>query len=167
MVFILPVEFRAPSKYKQEESDGEEYDEEELGEAMAQLTLQSQQAIFDKPSQHRYLKVLYMKGFVDGKPMTKMLVDGGAAVNLMPYTMFRKLGKGPKDLLEMDMILKDFGDNASKSRGAGSVELMIGSKTLPTTFFVIDGKGTCSFLLGHDWIHANCCIPSTMHQCLI
>jgi len=32
MVFILPVEFRAPSKYEQEESDGEEYDEEELGE---------------------------------------------------------------------------------------------------------------------------------------
>ena len=44
---------------------------------------------------------------------------------------------------------------------------MIGSKTLPTTFFVIDGKGTYSLLLGHDWIHANCCIPSTMHQCLI
>ena len=41
-----------------------------------------------------------MKGFVDGKPMTKMLVDGGAAVNLMPYTTFRKLGKGPEDLLE-------------------------------------------------------------------
>ena len=40
-VFILPVEFRAPSKYKQEESDGEEYDEEELGEAVAQLALQS------------------------------------------------------------------------------------------------------------------------------
>ena len=27
MVFILPIEFRAPSKYEQEESDGEEYDE--------------------------------------------------------------------------------------------------------------------------------------------
>ena len=29
MVFILPAEFRAPSKYEQEESDGEDYDEEE------------------------------------------------------------------------------------------------------------------------------------------
>ena len=50
MVFILPAEFRAPSKYGQGESDEEEYDEEEFGEAMAQLTLQSQQAIFEKPS---------------------------------------------------------------------------------------------------------------------
>ena len=44
---------------------------------------------------------------------------------------------------------------------------MIRSKTLPTTFFVIDGKRTYSLLLGRDWIHANCCIPSTMHQRLI
>ena len=47
--------------------------------------------------------------------MTKMLVDGGAAVNLMPYTTFRKLGKGPGDLIETDMMLKDFGGNASKT----------------------------------------------------
>jgi hypothetical protein len=47
------------------------------------------------------------------------------------------------------------------------VKLTIGSKTLLTTFFVIDGKGSYSLLLGRDWIHANCCVPSTMHQCLI
>ena len=115
MVFILLAEFRAPSKYEQEESNGEEYDGEELGEAIAQLALQPQQAMFDKPSQHRHLKALYMKGFVNGKSMTTMLVDGGVAINLMPYTTFCKLGKGPEDLLETDMMLKDFGGNASKT----------------------------------------------------
>jgi len=85
----------------------------------------------------------------------------------MPYTMFHKLGKGPGDLLETDMMLKDFGGNASKTRGTVNVELKIGSKTQPTTFFVIDGKGTYSLLLGQYWIHANCCIPPTMHQYLI
>ena len=75
-----------------------------------------QQAIFDKPIKHRHLKALYVKGFVDGKPMSKMLVDG-ASINLMPYTTFRKLGKGLGDLIETDMMLKDFGDNASKTRG--------------------------------------------------
>ena len=48
-----------------------------------------------------------------------------------------------------------------------NIELTIGSKTLLTTFFVIDGKGSYSLLLGRDWIHANYCVPSTMHQCLI
>ena len=108
-----------------------------------------------------------MKEFVDGKLMTKMLVDGGEAINLMPYTTFCKLGKGPRDLLETNVMLKDFGGNASKTQGVVNIELTIGSKTVPTTFFVINSKGTYSLLLGHDWIHANCCIPSTMHQCLI
>ena len=88
-------------------------------------------------------------------------------INLMTYTTFHKLGKGPRDLLEIDMMLKDFGGNASKTWGTVSIELTIGSKTLPTTFFIINGKGTYSLLLGHDWIHVHCCIPSTMHQCLI
>ena len=55
----------------------------------------------------------------------------------------------------------------SPVKGAICVELTIGSKTLPTTFFVISGKGAYNLLLGRDWIHANCCIPSTMHQCLV
>ena len=58
-----------------------------------------------------------MKGLVDGKPMNKMLVDGGTSVNLMPYTTFRKLGKGPGHLMETDMMLKDFEGNTSKTRG--------------------------------------------------
>ena len=48
-----------------------------------------------------------------------------------------------------------------------NVELTIESKTLLTTFFLIDGKGSYSLLLGRDWIHSNCCVPLTMHQCLV
>ena len=79
-----------------------------------------------------------------------MLVDGDTSINLMPYTTFCKLGKGPRDLIETDMMLKDFGGNASKTRGAMNIELTIGSKTLLTTFFVIDEKGSYSLLLGRD-----------------
>ena len=65
------------------------------------------------------------------------------------------------------MMLKDFEGVVSPAVGALCVDLTIGSKTLPTTFFVINGKGLYSLLLGRDWIHANCYIPFTMHQCLI
>ena len=99
--------------------------------------------------------------------MNMILVDGGASVNLMPYTTFHKLGKGLGDLIETNVMLKDFGGNASKTRGAINVELTIGSKTLLTTFFVIDQKGSYNLLFGRDWIHVNYCVPSTMHQCLI
>lgn len=36
-----------------------------------------------------------------------------------------------------------------------------------TTFFIIDGNGFYSLLIGRDLIHANCCVPSTMLRCLI
>ena len=65
------------------------------------------------------------------------------------------------------MMLKDFEGNVSPVKGARCVELTISSKTLPTTFFVISGRGAYNLLLGKDWIHAICCIPSTMHQCLV
>ena len=161
MAFLLPSEFRAPAD-QQVYSD---FDESEYEEIVAKLTI-IQQAIFDKPVKHWHLKALYRKGFVDGKLMNKMLVDGGASINLMPYTTFHKLGKEPGDSIETDMMLKDFRGNVSKTRGAMNVELTIESKTLLTTFFIIDGKGSYSLLLGHDWIHTNCHVPSTMHQFL-
>jgi hypothetical protein len=34
-------------------------------------------------------------------------------------------------------------------------------------FFIIEVQGNYSVILGHDWIHANRCIPSTLHQFLI
>ena len=108
MAFLLPYEFKAST----DQEFYSDFDEPEYEEMAAQLTL-IQQAIFDKPVKHWHLKALYVKGFVDGKPMSKMLVDGVASINLMPSTTFHKLGKGPEDLIETDMMLKDFGGNAS------------------------------------------------------
>ena len=160
MVFIMPKEFMAPC---------DENHKPELEEAMAQLNLEPLLATFEKleDDKRQHLKALFLKGFVDGKPVTKMLVDGGATVNIMPYVMLRKLGKSQDDLMKTGMMLKDFEGVVSPALGVLCVDLTIGSKTLSTTFFVINGKGSYSLLLGRDWIHANCCIPSTMHQCLI
>ena len=160
MVFMLPMEFLALS-------DNEE--EVVLSDQVAQLTLDPMMAVFEKPTddERQHLKALFVKGRVDGQPVSKILIDGGAAINIMPYVMYRKLGKGDQDLTKTDMMLKDFEGNVSPAKGAVCVELTIGSKTLPTTFFVINGKGAYNLLLGRDWIHANCCVPSTMHQCLV
>jgi hypothetical protein len=159
MVYFLPNEFMAPAnQVVQEETFPEINEDEQLGGLMAQLVL-AKQATFDKPAKNQHMRPLYLKGYVNGKPLTKMFVDGGAAVNVMPYTTFRKLGMGPGDLTPTSIILNDFAGNPSDTKGCVHVDLMIGSKTLLTTFFVIEGKGAYSVLLGRDWIHANCCIP--------
>jgi hypothetical protein len=58
-------------------------------------------------------------------------------------------------------------DSLIKVRGVTSVELTIGTKTLAAAFFIAGVEGNYSLILGRDWIHANQCIPSTLHQMLI
>ena len=82
MAFLLPSEFRALA----DQEVYSDFDELEYEEMVAKLIV-IQQAIFDKSVKHRHLKALYVKGFVDGKSMSKMLVDGGASVNLM-YALY-------------------------------------------------------------------------------
>jgi len=135
---------------------------------VAQLDLGPQPIIFEKPKEksYKHLKGLYLKGFINGKPINRMLVDTGAAVNLMPYSVLCQLGRSSADLIKTNVTLNDFDGQPSKAMGILNVELTVGRKTIPTSFFV-NSTSTYTVLLGRDWIHTNCCIPSTMHQYLV
>jgi hypothetical protein len=154
MVFVLPVEFH---------TQGRE------GLPIAQLDLGPRPVIFEKPraKNYKHLKALYLKGYINGQPVNKMLVDTGAAVNIMPYLVLHRLGQSTGDLIKTNVMLSDFNGQTSEAQGVLSVDLTVGSKTVPTSFFIVNSKSTYTILLGRDWIHANCCIPPTMHQCLI
>jgi hypothetical protein len=136
---------------------------------VAEYDFGPREAAFTKPKESvNHLKPLFMCGHIDGIPIAKMLVDGGATVNLMPYSLYRKLGKQDNELVKTNMTLSGVGtDSSIKARGVMSVELTIGTKTLAAAFFVADVEGNYSLILGRDWIHANQCISSTLHQMLI
>jgi hypothetical protein len=154
MVFILPPEFYAP-------------DRKEL--PVAQLDFGPRPVIFEKPREKNYkhLKALYLKVYINGHTVNKMLVDTGASVNIMPYSVLRRLGCSADDLIKTNVTLSDFIGQALEAQSVLNVDLTVGSKTIPTSFFIVSSKSTYTVLLGRDWIHANCCIPSMMHQCLI
>jgi hypothetical protein len=78
---MLLMEFLAPS------SDDEEIN---LSNQMAQLPLGPIMAVFEKLTDHerQQLKTLFVRGRVDCQPVSKILVDGGAAINIMPYVMY-------------------------------------------------------------------------------
>jgi hypothetical protein len=154
MVFVLPPEFYAP-------------DRKEL--PVAQLDFGPRSVIFEKPQEKNYkhLKALYLKGYINSHPVNKMFVDTGAVVNIMSYSMLCRLGRSAEDLIKTNVTLSDFNGQASEAQGVLNVDLTVGSKTIPTSFFIVSSKSTYTVLLGRDWIHANCCIPSMMHQCLI
>jgi hypothetical protein len=78
---MLPMEFMAPYN-----------DEEEVvfSDQVAQLALDPMMVVFEKPTddERQHLKALFVKGKVDGQPMSKILIDGGATINIMPYVMY-------------------------------------------------------------------------------
>ena len=46
-----------------------------------------------------------MRGHVNGKLISRMLVDGGAIVNLMPYSLYKKLGEKDEELIKTNMMV--------------------------------------------------------------
>jgi hypothetical protein len=150
MVFTLPAKFRG------------------IEEEVTQMCLIPKEVMFEKPEESsQHLKPLYIRRHIDGKPISRMLIDDSAAVKLISYTIFKKLGREDDELMKTNLMLNGMGGNPMEAQGVISIELTVGSKSLTTTFFIIEVQGKYSVILGHDWIHANRCIPSTLHQFLI
>jgi hypothetical protein len=57
----------------------------------------------------RRVKPLYIRGHIDGKLISRILVDGGAAVNLMSYAVFKKLGWENNELMKTNLTLNSVG----------------------------------------------------------
>jgi hypothetical protein len=138
-------------------------------EEVSQLALVPQDAIFKILAESKdHLKLMYFSGHLDGKPVARMLVDGGTAMNIMPYSTFKKLGKTDAKLIKMNMTVTGIrGYGPIGPEGVTSMELNVGSKMIPTSFFIAEEQGNYNTILSRNWIHANHYIPSTLHQFLI
>jgi hypothetical protein len=74
MVFTLPIKFRG------------------IEEEIAQMCLGPKEVVFEKPEESsQHLKPLYIRGHIDRRLIYRMLANGGAAVNLMSYSIFKKI----------------------------------------------------------------------------
>jgi hypothetical protein len=110
MAFMLPAEFISAE------------------EEVAYMCLDHKEAMFEQleeSSQH--LKPLYVQGHIDGKPISRMFIDSDIAVNLMPYSIFKKLGREDDELVKTILMLNGVGGNPMEARGVISMEVTIGS----------------------------------------
>jgi hypothetical protein len=69
--------------------------------------------------------------------------------------------------VKTSLMLNAMGGNPMEAWGVILMKLTVGSESLATAFFIVEVQGNYSVILGRDWIHANHCIPSTLHQFLI
>jgi hypothetical protein len=136
---------------------------------VSEMSFHPRDDIFQKPrDSENHLKPLYIQEHLDGTPISRMLVDGGAVINLMSYSLFKKMSKSNEELIRTNMTINDIGGgDPIGAKGVASMELTMGSNILVIAFSIAEVQGNYNVILGQDWIHANSCVPSTLHQFLI
>ncbi|CAL9012722.1 unnamed protein product [Prunus brigantina] len=184
MVFILSEKFWAAEGqestlegdvFSQESfecrlAEAEETSEQQAGSPRAGKTANksaTDQLCFSKPTKEmaNHLRPLFITANFGGVPVPKVMVDGGAAINLLPHRMLSKMGRTEKDLIPTCLTVTNFAGGITKTHGILDVDVIVGSKELKIAFFVVDTTSTTyNALLGKDWIHQSLCVPSTLHQ---
>jgi hypothetical protein len=116
---------------------------------MAELTLGAERAVYKKPDNlGAHMKPLFFQGHLDGTSIRPILVDGGASVNILLLSLFKKLGHIESDLKRTNLSLSGFAGDPMEAKGIICKELTVGSKTVPTTFFMVEVDGRYNVLLG-------------------
>lgn len=104
-----------------------------------------------------HLKPLYVRATLDGVPMSKVLVDNGAAINVLPTGTMNKLGKSKEDLVPTDVMVSSFVGDVTNTRGILPLNVEIGHQKTMSAFFVVESRASYNALLGRDWIHSARC----------
>ncbi|KAM2655111.1 hypothetical protein EV2_026540 [Malus domestica] len=130
------------------------------------IRIYTDEMVFSRPSISlaNHLKPIYVSAHLEGVPFKRILIDGGAAVNVLPAKQMRKMGRGTEDLIPTDLTVSSFSGAITKTHGILPLEVDLGSKKIMLAFFVVDCTSTYGALLGRDWIHQSLAIPSTLHQ---
>ncbi|KAM1291749.1 hypothetical protein ACFX13_019139 [Malus domestica] len=109
---------------------------------------------------------LFISGYVREHKVSRMLVDGGSAINIMPKSTMTTIGIKVDELSLSRLLIQGFNQGGQRAMGMVRVEMTIGELKSSIIFHVIDARTSYGLLLGRPWIHANGVVPSTLHQCL-
>ena len=115
----------------------------------------------------RHIKPLYVRVHINGRLLSKVLIDNGLVVNVMPLRMLRALERSISDMIETKVDVSAFTGEVSKTLRILPIDITIGIKTALSVFLVIDYTANYNIFLGRDWIHANWCVLSPFHQFLL
>jgi hypothetical protein len=72
-------------------------------ERTAQFNFRS--AIFQPKDFISHLKPLHIKGHINGTPINHILVDNGESMNLMPYSLYKKMLSLDEKLIKSSMMI--------------------------------------------------------------
>ena len=74
-----------------------------------------------------HMKPLFIRAKANGKVVKRVLIDGGATINLILEHMIGKLQKTSSDILPYNMVVTDFNGKTSTFSGCLVLDLKVGS----------------------------------------
>jgi hypothetical protein len=131
MIFTIPVEFCVPT------------------EDVMELALGVERVVFEKlenPGTH--MKPPFIWGHLDGMPIGTHAHGWRRKHQHLAISLFMKLDHIEGDLKHTNLSLSSFACDPTEAKGIIYKELTVGSRTVPTAFFVVYVKGCYNVLLG-------------------
>jgi len=96
--------------------------------------------------------------------LTRVLIDNGSSLNVMPKTTLDKISCEGAYLRPSSMVIRAFDGGRREVIREIELPIQIGPCTFQVVFQVMDILPAYSCLLGHSWIHFAGVVPSTLHQ---
>src|SRR3954467_5117995 len=107
---------------------------------------------------------LYFTGYIGSTVITRIQVDQGSALSIMPLRIMSYLMIPRSRLSATNTIIAGFNANSSTPIGKIRLNCRIGDLKTEVTYYIIDADTSYNLLLGRPWLHRNGLIPSSLHQ---
>ncbi|RDX64786.1 hypothetical protein CR513_56613, partial [Mucuna pruriens] len=96
--------------------------------------------------------------------ITKVLVDNGSSLNVLPKATLDKLSSIHVQLKASPMVVRAFDGSRRDVMGEVTLPIYIGPTLFDIVFQVMDIRPAYGCLLGRPWIHGAGAVPSSLHQ---
>ena len=106
----------------------------------------------------------YFTGYIGSSEVSRIQVDPGAALSIMPRQVMQHLGIPTYQLSATQTTIYGFNANGTLLMGKIKLKCQIGDLRSEMTCYVVDADTSYNLLLGRPWIHRNSIVPSTLHQ---
>ncbi|XP_038999487.1 uncharacterized protein LOC120125050, partial [Hibiscus syriacus] len=109
-------------------------------------------------------KALHITVRCKGHVLSRVLIDNGSALNVMPLVTLKKLPVDSTLMRSCQSVVRAFDGTKREVLGKIDIPLTIGPAIYEVEFLVMDIMPTYNCLLGRPWIHQAGAVPSTLHQ---
>ncbi|KAI5316404.1 hypothetical protein L3X38_036111 [Prunus dulcis] len=128
----------------------------------------SEKVCYEMPTKKMasHLKPLHVSAHFDRIPVSRVLVNTGATVNILPASVMKKLKKSSDEQIPTETTVNGFVGYTTRLKGIIPLQVQVGGKVRMTAFFMVETTAHFSALLGRYWIHESMCVPSSLHRTL-